>query len=174
MLVEPAKKLIPPGSRLILLPAESLYRLNFETLIVPDPKPHFWIEDVTLTTANSLTLLDTSLQRPAITGKNLLLVGNAVPTPGFPALPQAPAEIQKVGRYFSDQNRKVLEAKQATATAYLSSNPGQFAYLHFVTHGTASITRPLESAVILSPQGATSPMYAGDSVTSRLNANLVT
>ena len=174
MLVEPAKKLIPPGSRLILLPAESLYRLNFETLIVPDPKPHFWIEDVTLTTANSLTLLDTSIRRPAITGKNLLLVGNAVPTPGYPALPQAPVEIQKVGHYFSVQNRKVLEAKQATATAYLSSNPEQFAYLHFVTHGTASLTRPLESAVILSPERDSYKLYARDIVTHHLNAQLVT
>jgi len=174
MLVEPAKKLIPLGSRVILLPAESLYGLNFETLIVPDPKPHFWIEDVTLTTANSLALLDASIQRPAITGKNLLLVGNAVPTPGYPALPQAPVEIQKVGHYFSDQNRKVLEAKQATATAYLSSNPGQYAYLHFVTHGTASITRPLESAVILSPEGDTYKLYARDIVTHHLNAQLVT
>ena len=174
VLVEPAKKLIPPGSRVILLPAESLYGLNFETLVVPDPKPHFWIENVTLTNANSLTLLDASLQRPAITGKNLLLVGNAVPTPGYPALPQAPVEIQKVGRYFSDQNRKVLEAKRATAAAYLSSNPGQYAYLHFVTHGAASITRPLESAVILSPEGDAYKLYARDIVAHRLNAQLVT
>jgi len=174
ILVEPAKKLIPPGSRVILLPGESLYGLNFETLIVPDPKPHFWIEDVTLSTANSLTLLDASIQRPAITGKNLLLFGNAVPTPGFPALPQAPVEIQKVGHYFSDQNRKVLESKQATATAYLSSNPEQYAYLHFVTHGTASITRPLESAVVLSPEGDAYKLYARDIVTHRLNAQLVT
>jgi CHAT domain-containing protein len=174
MLVEPAKKLVPPGSRVILLPAESLYGLNFETLIAPDPKPHFWIEDVTLTTASSLTLLDASIQRPAITGKNLLLVGNAVPTPGYPALPQAPVEIQKVGHYFSVQNRKVLEAKQATATAYLSSNPEQFAYLHFVTHGTASLARPLESAVILSPEGDSYKLYARDIVTHHLNAQLVT
>jgi CHAT domain-containing protein len=174
MLVEPAKKLIPPGSRVVLLPAEGLYGLNFETLIVPDPKPHFWIEDVTLSTANSLTLLDASIQRPTITGKDLLLVGNAVPTPGFPALPQAPAEMKSVSRYFPDQNRKVLEAKQATATAYLNSNPERYAYLHFVTHGTASLTRPLESAVILSPEGDSYKLYARDIVTHHLNAQLVT
>jgi CHAT domain-containing protein len=174
MLVEPAKKLIPPGSRVILLPAESLYGLNFETLIVPDPKPHFWIEDVTLTTANSLTLLNASIQRPAINGKNLLLVGNAVPTPGYPALPQASMEMQKVGSYFPDENRRVLEAKQATSTAYLGSNPERYAYLHFVTHGTASLTRPLESAVILSPEGDSYKLYARDIVTHHLNAQLVT
>ena len=174
LLVAPAKKLIPVGSRVILLPAESLYGLNFETLIVPDSQPHFWIEDVTLTTASSLTLLDASIQRPAITGRNLLLIGNAIAVPGFPSLAQAPAEMKSVGHYFPDQNRKVLDARQATATAYLNSNPERFAYLHFVTHGTASRTRPLESAVILSPEGDSYKLYARDVVTRHLNAQLVT
>lgn len=174
LLVEPAKKLIPSGSRVLLLPAEGLYGLNFETLVVPDPKPHFWIEDVTLTTASSLTLLDSAVQRPPITGRDLLLVGNAIPVPGFPALAQAPEEMKNVGHYFSDKNRKVLESRQATASAYLSSNPERFAYLHFVTHGTASRTRPLESAVILSPEGDSFKLYARDVVTRHLNAQLVT
>ncbi len=175
MLVEPAKKLIPKGSRVILLPAESLYGLNFETLIVPDPKPHFWIEDVTLTTASSLTLLGSSAMRPATKEKSLLLVGNTEqPNPDFPALAQAPAEMTNIARYFPDQKRKVLEGKQATPAAYLSSNPERFAYLHFVTHGTASRTRPLESAVILSLEGDSYKLYARDIVQHRLNANLVT
>ena len=177
MLVEPAKKMIPKGSRVILLPAESLYGLNFETLIVPEPQPHFWIDDVTLTTASSLTLLASSVTRPAIKEKSLLLVGNAEqPNPDFPVLAQAPAEMNKIERYFPDPNRKVLEGKQATPTAYLSSNPERFAYLHFVTHGTASRARPLESAVILSKESAadTYKLYARDIVQHRLNANLVT
>ncbi len=175
MLVEPAKKLIPKGSRVILLPAERLYGLNFETLIVPAPQPHFWIEDVTLTTASSLTLLGSSAMRPATKEKSLLLVGNTEqPNPDFPALAQAPAEMNNIEHYFPDPNRKVLEGKQATPTAYLSSNPERFAYLHFVTHGTASRTRPLESAVILSPEGDSYKLYARDIVHHRLNANLVT
>ena len=174
MLVEPAKKLIAPRSRVILLPAEDLYGLSFDTLVVPDPKPHFWIEDVTLTTASSLTLLEASLRRPTTAGRDLLLVGNAVPTPGFPRLSQATTEIQNVERYFPEVNRRVLEGKQATATAYLNSSPGQYAYLHFVTHGTASRTRPLESAVILSPEGDSYKLYARDVVTHHLNAELVT
>src|SRR5260370_11467651 len=150
MLVEPAQKLIPRGSQVIVLPSESLYRLNFETLIVPDPQPHFWIDDVTLTTASSLTLLASSLTRPVAKGKNILLVGNTEqPNPDFPSLAQAPAEMDKIERYFPDQNRKVLEGKQATPTAYLNSNPERYAYLHFVTHGTAIRTRPLDSAVYL-------------------------
>jgi CHAT domain-containing protein len=175
MLVEPAKKLIPPGSRIILLPDSSLYGLNFETLIVPRPQPHFWIEDVTLTTANSLTLLASAAARPRPKEKTLLLVGNTEQTdPKFPVLPQAPAEMKNVKNYFADQSRNVLEGKQATPSAYLSSNPERYGYLHFVTHGTASRTRPLESAVILSKEGDSYKLYARDIVQHRLNASLVT
>jgi len=174
MLVEPAKKMIPKGSRVIVLPTESLYGLNFETLIVPDPQPHFWIEDVTLTTASSLRQLDASLRRPAATSKDLLLVGNVVPTADFPALSQAAEEMKRVKGYFPERDRRILEAKDATPSAYLNSNTERYAYLHFVTHGTASRTRPLESAVILSPEGDSYKLYARDVVTHHLQARLVT
>jgi CHAT domain-containing protein/tetratricopeptide (TPR) repeat protein len=175
MLVEPAKKLIPPESRVILLPESTLYGLNFETLIVPEPKPHFWIEDVTLTTANSLTLLSSSAMRAEAKEKSLLLIGNTEqPNPDFPVLAQAAAEMNKVAGYFPDQKRKVLEGKLATPTAYLRSGPERYSYLHFVTHGTASLSRPLESAVILSQEGDSYKLYARDIVQHRLNANLVT
>jgi len=175
LLVEPAKKLIPKGGRVVLLPDTSLYGLNFETLIVPDPQPHFWIEDVTLTTASSLTLLEHSTTLSATKEKNLLLVGNTEqPNADFPTLPQAPAEMQNIERYFRDSQRRVLEGKQATPSAYLDSGPERFSYLHFVTHGTASHTRPLESAVILSKEGDSYKLYARDIVRHRLNANLVT
>ncbi len=174
-LIEPAKKLIPRGSRVIVLPDESLYGLNFETLIVPEPQPHFWIEDVTLTTANSLTLLASSVTRPVTNEKSLLLIGDTEqPSADFLTLAQAPAEMQKIERYFPDANLEVLEGKQATPSAYLSCHPERFAYVHFVTHGTASLTRPLESAVILSKEGDSYKLYARDIVQHRLNANLVT
>jgi CHAT domain-containing protein len=174
MLVAPAKKLIPKGSRVIVVPDVALYGLNFETLVVPDPQPHFWIEDVTLLTANSLTLLDVSLRHPAGAGKDLLLMGNTEPSANFPALPQATVEMRNIEHYFPDQNRKVLEGKSATPTAYLKSSPEKFAYLHFVTHGTASVTRPLESAVVLSSEGDSYKLYAQDIVQHHLNAELVT
>jgi CHAT domain-containing protein len=174
--VEPARKLIPPGSRVILLPDVSLYGLNFETLIVPGPQPHFWIEDVTLTTASSLSLLASAANRAPPKEKNLLLVGDAVPVPEFGPLPQAPSEMQKIQQYFPNPRRAILQGSQATPSAYLGSEPGRFSYLHFVTHGTASRARPLESAVVLSkePAGDTYKLYARDIVQHRLNANLVT
>jgi len=175
-LVEPAEKLIPQGSRVILLPDASLYALNFETLIVLAPQPHFWIEDVTLTTASSLSLLASATNRAPPKEKNLLLVGDALPVPEFGSLPQAPAEMQTIQQYFPEPRRATLRGPQATPKAYLSSEPGRYTYVHFVAHGTASRARPLESAVILSKEssGDIYKLYARDIVKHRLNANLVT
>jgi len=176
-LIAPAQKLIPANSRLILLPDGTLYGLNFETLIVPEPQPHYWIEDVTVTTGSSLTLLTSSANRRATKERNLLLVGNPKEAnPEFPPLLQAPKEMKKVQQYFAEPRRAVLEGERATPAAYLSSNPERFSYVHFATHGTASRTRPLESAVVLSkePAGDNYKLYARDIVTRHLRAELVT
>ncbi len=175
LLVEPAQALIAKNTRVTILPDASLYGLNFETLIVPSAEPHYWIEDVSVTTASSLTLLAASVQRQVPATKKLLLIGNTeVASSEFPKLPQASAEMQTVEQYFAKPDREILEGKEATPAAYLSDRPERFAYLHFVTHGTASLTKPMESAVILSPGADTYKLYARDIVTRHLNANLVT
>jgi len=66
------------------------------------------------------------------------------------------------------------QGERATPSAYLSSNLERFSYVHFVTHGTANRTRPLESAVILSPEGDSYKLYARDIVARHLRAELVT
>jgi CHAT domain-containing protein/tetratricopeptide (TPR) repeat protein len=176
-LVEPAKKLIAKDARVTILPDGNLYGLNFETLIVPGSQPHYWIEDVSVTTASSLTLLASSARQHAPGTKRLLLIGDAEQASSeFQKLPQAGAEMQLVEQYFAVADREILEGKQATPVAYLAGNPEHFSYLHFVTHGTASLTHPMDSAVILSPQGADNvyKLYARDIVAHRLNATLVT
>jgi CHAT domain-containing protein len=176
-LVAPAQKFVAQNSPVVLLPDGNLYSLNFETLIVPEPKPHFWIEDATITTASSLSLLASAASRPPAKQKNLLLVGDALKASDeFEPLPQAEDEMKIVEGYFPESNRTVLKLDQATPSAYLSSHPERYAYLHFVTHGTASRAQPLESAVILSkePASDTYKLYARDIVTRHLNAELVT
>ncbi len=177
MLVGPAKKLIPQGSRVIILPDSSLYGLNFETLIVSEPKPHYWIEDVTLTTASSLTLLASASRQTVPKDKSLFLVGDTIPpNADFPALRQAADEMQRIQKHFPGSRLQVLSKKQATPAGYLNSRPEQYAFLHFVTHGTASRARPLESAVILSKEKEEDSykLYARDIVKRRLSAYLVT
>ena len=179
LLIEPAKKLIPSNSRVVILPDGSLNSLNFETLIVPSSqpqvKPHYWIEDATITTANSLALLSRTWLAPPPKDGRLLVVGDALAASSdFPPLPQAGKEVGLLENYFSPTQRLELTGANATATRFLSSQPEKFAYLHFATHGTASRTRPLESAVILSPEGDSYKLYARDVVKRPLAAYLVT
>lgn len=175
ILVAPARKSIPPNSRVIILPDAALYSLNFETLIVPGPQPHFWIEDAAISVANSLALLSARAAHPAPKKRSLLLIGDTLQaTSEFPALTQAPQEMALVQRYFPETPRLVLAKQQATPSAYLASHPEQYAYLHFVTHGIASRARPLESAVVLSPQEDAYKLYARDILARRLSAELVT
>jgi CHAT domain-containing protein len=175
MLVAPAGKLIKKNDSIIILPDDRLAGLNFETLVVNDPQPHFWIEDVTVTTASSLTLLAASTGHATSNNKSLMLVGDTIsPGDDFPALPNAAEEMRVVEKYFPSEQREVLEKAAATPTAYARGRPERFAYLHFVTHGTASVTRPLESAVILSKEGDSYKLYAREIVRHPLTAQLVT
>jgi CHAT domain-containing protein/Tfp pilus assembly protein PilF len=183
-LIEPAEKLIPKNSRVIVLPDGSLNSLNFETLIVagsqppgsqPQAKPHYWIEDATIITANSLALLSRSSVAAPPKHARLLVVGDALAASAdFPPLSQAGKEIGLLESYFASPQRLELTGANATATKFLSSQPEKFSYLHFATHGTASRLRPLESAVILSPEGETYKLYARDVVKHPLTAYLVT
>jgi CHAT domain-containing protein len=175
MLVEPARSVIGKNSRVIVVPGEGLYGLNLETLIVPEPTPHFWIEDVTISMANSLTLVSAGNEAHRDEQKSLLLMGTPEsPNPDFPALAQGPVEMQKVSAHFAEAKREVLLGRQATPAAYVSAAPERFAYVHFVAHGTASLTRPLDSAVILSGREDSYKLYAREIVAHRLRARLVT
>jgi CHAT domain-containing protein len=175
ILVGPAQKLIAPGSRVIVLPDGALYGLNFETLLNPRPQLHYWIEDAVVANANSLVLLAASANQSSAKAKKLLLVGDPI-SPGveFPDLPQAATEMADVERYFAAPDRTVLSRQQATAAAYLSSNPSQYSFIHFVAHGTASRASPLDSAVILTKSGDSYKLYARDIVAQPLRADLVT
>jgi CHAT domain-containing protein len=175
ILIAPAKNMIPKASRVTILPDNSLFTLNFEALLVAAPQTHYWIEDVTVTTANSLVLLAASTSVSAMRSKNLLLIGNTVaPNAEFPPLPQAGVEMSSIEKYFSPANQTILSGEKATPPAYFESKPGQFSYVHFVTHGTASRTTPLDSAVILTKVGDSYKLYARDIIRQHLRADLVT
>jgi len=178
-LIQPAEQWLPKNSRVVVLPDGSLNTLNLETLIVSGRKPedqaHYWIDDVTITTANSLALLARSSVTQLPNPGRLLVVGDALAaSPDFPPLPEAGKEVGLLENYFTSSQRLELTGANATATRFLSSHPEKFSYLHFATHGTASRIRPLESAVILSREGDSFKLYARDVVNHPLGAFLVT
>jgi len=179
LLIAPAVKFIPKNSRVVVFPDGGLNSLNFETLIAPaaNPldQPHYWIEDVTVVTSNSLALLSHSSAAGAPKAARVLMVGDALAASAdFPPLPQAGKEIGLLQNYFGPAERLELTGANATATRFFASQPEKFAYLHFATHGTASRLRPLESAVILSPDGDSYKLYARDVLKHPLTAYLVT
>lgn len=177
MLVAPAKSLLPAGSNVVVLSDDALSELNFETLIVPAATPHYWIEDATIISAPSLYML--SMAKPdGEPGRKLLLLGNAVtPDPDYPELPQAALEMQRIEKHFSAGDATVLAQLQANPESYLESNPQQYSYIHFVAHGIASLTDPLDSAIILSPASDAEDsfkLYARDIIQHHIHARLVT
>ncbi len=177
MLVAPASAMLQPGSNVVILCDGALSQLNFETLIVPGPHPHYWIEDATLVSAPSLHLLGSanSAEPP---GHNLLLFGDAVPpNADYPRLPMAASEMKQIEQHFAVQDQAVYSRERANAAAYLASNPQQFAYIHFVAHGVASRTDPLDSAIILSRSSAAEDsfkLHAREIIQHPIHARLVT
>jgi CHAT domain-containing protein len=178
MLVQPARPLLAKSTKVFIVPDSSLNALNFEALLAPDPKPHYWIEDVTIANASSLRLLDRAASRNRADKRKLLLVGNPIAaSPEFGTLPQAAAEIANIGTRFPAAEQRVLAQAEATPAAYLAGKPEQFTYIHFVAHGTASRLSPLDSAIVLSKSGPADDsfrLYARDIIQHPLHADLVT
>jgi CHAT domain-containing protein len=136
---------------------------------------HYWIGDVGIAYANSLLLLAVSAHQRSAASKKMLLVGDPVSvSKDFPDLPQAASEMTGIEKYFPVPRRAVFSREQATAGAYLASRPGQFSFVQFVAHGTASRTSPLDSVIILSKQEGSYKLYARDIVKQPLRASLVT
>lgn len=186
VLVAPAEGFFAADSRgtarrVIVIADGSLSGLNFETLINPKPRPHYWIEDVCVENASSLRMLAAGLKKHAQTGGQLLLIGDPLPPKAsdFGVLPNAANEMQSVQKYFPAARARVYQGSKSTPAAYLDSHPEQFAYIHFVAHGVASLSDPLDSAVVLSPPQAAAKdssykLYARDVMAHSLKAELVT
>jgi CHAT domain-containing protein/tetratricopeptide (TPR) repeat protein len=176
-LIAPSQTKPSRDTRFFIIADGALNNFNFETLIVPNPVPHYWIEDSTVVNASSLRLLSSSY-RPNLKPLGLLLIGDSVsPNQTFPELPHAAIQMQRIARHFPPAQRQELQREQASPQGYLEAMPEQFTYIHFVAHGTASRLSPLDSAIILSKNNSASnqfKLYARDIVGHRVEANLVT
>jgi CHAT domain-containing protein len=173
-LIAPAQRYIPNNGRVILIPDGALFHINMETLPVPgDPRPHYWIEDATISTATSLALLAPRPQSKRL--GNVLLIGNPVsPGPQYPSLPYSGKELHAIADRFPNNKRLLYEGPVATPSAYRQAAPGSFSWIHFAAHGVASKESPMDSAIVLSDEGDSFRLYARDVAKIPLNADLVT
>jgi CHAT domain-containing protein len=207
MLIAPVWAFLKKDAKVFVIPDGSLNNLNFETLLVPEiklpdaklrdqklatsnlpapkqsvsvpqPKLHYWIEDVTVASASSLRILGAARTEEKKRDRTLLLIGNsAAPNDKYPQLAQAAAQMQSVAQRFPADEETILTGHAATPSAYLASHPERFSNIHFVAHGTASRLSPLDSAIMLSKDSSADDsfkLYARDIILHPLRAELVT
>jgi CHAT domain-containing protein len=189
ILVAPASALIQPAKPVVILADGELSQLNFETLLVPDRKEtqplapdehgpvHYLLDDLTIVSAPSLAMLQSSKARNDRGGKILLLGDPVSPSADFPSLPLFSFEMNKIESHFDKARLAVIAGQQATPATYLASNPAQYAYIHFVSHAVANRIVPLDSAIVLSKSSADEnsfKLYARDIIQHPIDAKLVT
>lgn len=173
-LISPALGSIPKGSQVVIVPDDALHSLNFEALVSSDPKPHYWLEDVTISIAPSLGVLAAEATKKN-REQSLLLIGDPdVTGTGFGHLPDAGAEIERISSHFPAGRVTVQKAAQATPGSYKNSEPQRFSSIHFAAHAEANEQSPLESAIILTKQNDGFRLYARDIMDVPLTADLVT
>jgi CHAT domain-containing protein len=174
-LVAPAQQFVPEGSNVIVVPHRRLFKLNFETLIAPSPKPHYWIEDVCIQNTSFLAALENLNDKLQKFSKQMLVMGAPEQaSKDFPPLVHAPEELKQVEEHFPQSKETVISGAAATPEAYDSSHPAEYRFMHFVTHGTASDMNPLDSAIILSPSPEGFKLYARDIIKTKIHPELVT
>jgi CHAT domain-containing protein len=184
-LVEPAQQWIPRGGKVLIVADGALHGLNFETLPVPAPRRHYWIEDVEIQLVPSLGLLSPSVDgQPADRGaaasraaRSLLLVGAPRSNdPRFPELRYASSEMAKIATHFGSDQVVALDGLRASPAGYHHAAPERFSMIHFTAHAAANVESPLDSAVILSPDAGGYKLYARDIAAAErsLHADLVT
>jgi CHAT domain-containing protein/Tfp pilus assembly protein PilF len=173
-LVPPAVPLIPPHSNVAVVLDGALHNLDFETLPAGGRKPHYWIEDVTLSVVPSLDLLYQNLGQQSRQMSSLLLIGDPLPPDpkSYPKLINATQEISGIKSQFREA--VVRTGADAAPAAYFDAGASRFSVIHFAAHAEANHNDPLDSAIILSPHGDDYKLYARDVVGLPIHANLVT
>lgn len=159
----------------VISPDQELHGLNFETLLVPDGKGgrRYWAEAAELSVVPSLAI------RPATrtpTGREALLLGDPAPVDPveFPRLANAGAELEAVARLLAPAPATVLQGARATPASYQQAEPARFGLIHIAAHATANRESPLDSAIILSREGARHSLPAREIARIPIRANLVT
>jgi len=174
MVLAPALDRVPVGSRIVISADQGLHALNFETLPVPAPKKHYFLEDATITVTPSLNLL-TGHASAQIREPRLLLIGDPDSNDEhFPKLQNAAREISLVEGHFPPSGVTSYRESQAVPAVYDKSPLNGFSYIHFTAHATMDREVPLDSSIILSGDNDSNKLTAREVLKHPINAQLVT
>jgi CHAT domain-containing protein/tetratricopeptide (TPR) repeat protein len=174
MLVEPARPLLARNSRVVLSLDRALHNLSFAALPVygDGGQAHYWLEDVRISVTPSLLLLRNRTDRD-FSRDPVLLIGDPLPAPGFAELPHLTTEIKRIAAKTDPERLRLLTRGEATVKRFLESGNQSYALIHFAAHATANHDSPLDSAIILSPEGNRLKLYARDLAQRSLHTPLV-
>jgi CHAT domain-containing protein/Tfp pilus assembly protein PilF len=173
-LLAPVAGLLPRSANLIIAPDGALTALNFETLVVPHPKRHYFIEDATISVVPSLNLLVHQRQSFVRSDRMLLIGDPAFSDPLYPRLPYAAREMALVEKRFSPSNLTAFSGASAAPSAYRESAKTPYRYVHFTAHASTNTESPLDSAILLAGPNGASRLTAREVMNQPLNAGLVT
>jgi CHAT domain-containing protein len=168
----PIAAAIPQGSRVIVIPDGPLHRVNLETVVAPTPTPHYWLEDVELAVAPSISIAMSKVGESVGGGSVLAIGAPDYNGTGFQPLPGAAPEIDGLRKRFAQA--AVITGAQATPRAYRAAGPEKYSTIHFAAHAMADEERPLESAVVLSRDGDSFKLLAREVIDIPIRADLVT
>jgi CHAT domain-containing protein len=174
-LLGPVEPMLAPGAPTIISPDGRLHGINFETLVVDGPKPHYWIDDATVALVPSLGVLQRTPTRVPARRPRLLLIGDPLPAdPEFPPLPHLKTEVTEIAATFAASDRAVYTGAEAYVERFREAAPHTFNAIHFAAHAATSEESPLNSAIILSPRGNKYKLYASEVTDLHMNTDLVT
>ncbi|MEO8678851.1 MAG: CHAT domain-containing protein [Vicinamibacterales bacterium] len=169
-ILAPALVGVPSTARTLIIAADGpLHQLPFDALGEGPRVIDRW-DVVTLPSASAMA---NRVRRGTPTAAALVV---AAPSnvPGLGDLPAAPAEAAAIRRRLGGEIAE-LSGAGATREGLDNLGPGRFAVLHFASHALVDETRPLRSALMLTPgrAGADGRWSADEIYRSNLGADLV-
>ncbi len=174
MLAGAASKHVARDSTVVVVPDGALHGLSFDTLVVENPAPHYWMEDVRISVAPSLSVLASPGRRKSLPDGQHLIFGDPLQADSnYPRLVNAAYEMEQVQARFGGKTT-VVAGRDAVPSAYRTLPLSQFSTIHVAAHGEVNERSPLDSAIILSPQPEGYRLFARDISRVPLRADLVT
>lgn len=146
LLLAPAAARLAGKTRVRVVPDGPLWELPFHVLT--SPAGRYWIEDVTLSWAPSLTALRDLRARPASTSPRLLAMGDPI-REGVERVVETGRQVQLIAAAYGRQQTAAFTGADATESRFRgeAENAG---ILHLATHGVLDPSSPMYSRLALS------------------------
>jgi CHAT domain-containing protein/tetratricopeptide (TPR) repeat protein len=191
LLLKPVRAQLTGKTSLIIIPDGVLWELPFQAL--QPTRNHFLIEDVAISYAPSLTVLQkmyqTRQKRSIAPANTLLAIGNPIigaetsarltaalmDDPLLP-LPEAERQVKLLQKLYTPSRSKVYIGKEA-GEAKVKAEAGNSRILHLATHGILNDASPMYSQIVLAHNQADTNedglLEAWEIMNLELNADLV-